>query len=125
MKQAYLEQLQELLHAMGGTHSLEDIKALIEDGMLQSFVEKETWVVTSVVNFPQTMVLDIFFVVGRQEDFEPLQKQIEKFAREIGATFMRVYARPGFEYLINRRGWRFGQGWQPGPRVFTKRLDLH
>ena len=125
MKKERLVQLQELLHDMGGTHSLEDIRALVENGIFQSFVEKETWVVTTIVEFPQAAVLDIFFVVGEQDDFEVLRQKIEEFARSQGVTFMRVYARPGFEYLINRRNWRFGQGWRPGPRVFTKRLDMH
>jgi hypothetical protein len=120
-----LVQLQELLHDMGGTHALEDIQALVENGIFQSFVEDQTWVVTTLVQFPQATVMDIFFVVGEQKDFEALEKRIEAFARDQGVTFMRVYARPGFEYLIERRKWRFGQGWRPGPRVFTKRLDMH
>jgi hypothetical protein len=125
MKKAYMTQLQELLHEMGGTHSLEDIHALIENGVFQSFVEKQTWVVTTTIAFPQATVMDIFFVVGDQEDFEVLEKQIETAARNQGVTFMRVYARKGFEYLIERRSWKFGKGWKPGPRVFTKRLDMH
>ena len=64
-------------------------------------------------------------VVGKAEDFEALEQQVEAFARNQGVTFMRVYARKGFEYLIDRRSWTFGQGWRPGPRVFTKRLDMH
>ena len=125
MKKERLTQLQELLHDMGGTHSLDDIRGLVENGVFQSFVEGETWVVTTIINFPQAMVMDIFFVVGEAKDFEALQKQIETFARDQGVTFMRVYARKGFEYLIDRRSWKFGHGWRPGPRVYTKRLDMH
>ena len=125
MKKPYMLQLQELLHEMGGTHTLEDIHALIENGIFQSFVEKQTWVVTTTIAFPQAMVMDIFLVVGDQDDFDPLEKQIEAAARDQGVTFMRVYARKGFEYLIERRSWKFGKGWKPGPRVFTKRLDMH
>ena len=125
MKKEYLQQLQELLHDMGGTHSLEDIRALIENGEMQSFVEGDTWAVTSVLQFPQTTVLDIFFIVGELKDFGTLQKKIEIFARDLGVTFMRVYGRPGFEYLIDRRNWVEGKGWRAGPRVYTKRLDMH
>ena len=125
MKKERLVQLQELLNDMGGTHSLDDIRGLVENGIFQSFVEGETWVVTTIINFPQAMVMDIFFVVGEAKDFEALQKQIETFARDQGVTFMRVYARKGFEYLIDRRSWKFGHGWRPGPRVYTKRLDMH
>ena len=120
-----LEELQELLHTMGGTHTLEDIQGLVENGIFQSFVVKDSWAVTTVVNFPQAMIVDVFFIVGSLEDFETLQTQIEKFARQIGATFLRVYGRPGFEYLIDRRNWGPGQGWRKGPRVYTRRLDLH
>jgi len=125
MKKPYMLQLQELLHEMGGTHTLEDIHALIENGVFQSFVEKQTWVVTTTIAFPQATVMDIFLVVGDQDDFDPLEKQIEAAARDQGVTFMRVYARKGFEYLIDRRSWKFGRGWKPGPRVYTKRLDMH
>jgi hypothetical protein len=125
VKKPYLEQLQELLHDMGGTHTLEDITDLIDSGSMQSFVSHETWVVTTLIVFPQATVLDIFLVVGEQKDFDVLEKQIMAFAREHGVTFLRVYARPGFEYLVKRRDWRFGKGWRPGPRVYTKRLDMH
>ena len=47
-----LQQLQELLHEMGGTHTLEDIQALLENGVFQSFVEEETWVVTTIDRLP-------------------------------------------------------------------------
>ena len=59
--------------------------------------------------------MDIFLVVGDQNDFEPLEKQIETFARDQGVTFMRVYARKGFEYLIDRRSWKFRQGLEARP----------
>ena len=125
MKKAYMQQLQELLEEIGGTHTYDDIVGLIETGAFQSFVEGDTWVVTALIAFPQATVLDIFLVVGDQKDFAVLEKQVEAFAREQAVTFLRVYARSGFEYLINRRDWRFGRGWKPGPRVFTKRLDTH
>jgi len=121
----YMVQLQELLLDMGGTHTLDDLKALIEDGAMQSFTEGDTWVVTVMIPFPQATVMDIFLVVGEQKDFEKLEEQIETFAREQGVTFLRVYARKGFEYLLDRRSWKFGKGWKPGPRVYTKRLDMH
>ena len=125
MKKTYLVQFQELLHDMGSTHTLEDVRALIEDGQMQSFTEGDTWVVTQMLPFPQATVMDIFFVVGEQKDFDVLQEKIETFARDKGVTFLRVYARKGFEYLIDRRSWKFGKGWRPGPRVYTKRLDMH
>src|SRR5215204_922354 len=123
MKRPYMQQLQELLHEMGGTHTYEDIHGLLDNGMLQSFAEGDTWVVTSIIHFPQAAVMDIFFVIGELKDFDVLEKKIETFARDQGVTFMRVYARKGFEYLIGRRSWQAGKGWRPGPRVFTKRLD--
>jgi len=125
MKKAYMTQLLELLQEMGGTHTYEDVRALIDNGVFQSFAENETWVVTNIIQFPQATVMDIFFVVGEAKDFEELEKKIEAVARDQGVTFMRVYARKGFEYLIDRRSWKFGKGWRPGPRVYTKRLDIH
>jgi len=120
-----MTQLQELLQEMGSTHTIEDLRALIEDGAFQSFSEGDTWVVTQMIPFPQATVMDIFFVVGEQKDFDVLEEKIETFARDKGVTFLRVYARKGFEYLIDRRSWKFGKGWRPGPRVYTKRLDMH
>jgi hypothetical protein len=120
-----LKELQALLHDMGGTHSLDDIRALIEMGELQSFGAGESWAVTTVIPFPQALVVDVFFIVGELKDFDELQKKIEELRQNIGATFMRVYGRPGFEYLIERRNWAPGQGWKKGPRVYTKRLNLH
>src|SRR3954452_17837183 len=84
-----LEELRELLHSMGGTHSLEDIQELVANGIFQSFVVKDSWAVTTVVNFPQAMIVDVFFIVGSLEDFEALQTQIERFDPDIWAAFLR------------------------------------
>lgn len=118
----YPEQLEALLRDMG-THSLEDVKALIADGQMQSWVEGDTWIVTHVLNFPQATVVEVFIGVGRMADIKVLEKKIEAWARSIGATVMRIYGRTGFWYLGARKN--MFPGWRQGPTLYFKRLDEH
>jgi hypothetical protein len=121
----YAEQLVQLLYDMGSTHTLDDIRALLEDGAMQSWTKGDTWAVTMVTVYPQASVLDIFIGIGVLDDLGELTKEIEAWARERGITFMRVYTRRGFRYLAQRRKWPIGNGWRQGPELYLKRLDTH
>lgn len=118
----YPEQLATLLADMG-THSLDDIKALIADGQMQSWVHGDTWLVTQVLPMPQATVVEIFIGIGRLADIEVLEPQITAWAKEQGATIMRIYGRTGYWYLGARK--KMFPGWRQGPTIFVKRLDEH
>jgi len=113
---ARLEQLQEALVGMGGTHTLDDIVDLIREGNMQSFVEGETWAITQIIQFPQRRVLEIFLVVGDMPEAEKLHDQIMAFAKEHECTLVRCFGRAGWAK------WALPRGWTNGQRIYMKEL---
>lgn len=108
--------LEKLLRIQGGLYDLEDILHEIAVGRMQSFVEGDTWIVTSVHDYPKKRVLFVEFVVGELSEALEARKQIERFAAEQGCAFIETKG---------RRGWHeFGieRGWMPVATVFRKEL---
>lgn len=111
-----LHQLERGLIEMGGTHTLPDIIKGISAGTLQSFVEGETWAVTTVIETPQKRICEVFLVVGDMPDAEKLHERVETFARAHGCQMMRCIARKGW------KRWAKPYGWTNGHTVYLKEL---
>jgi hypothetical protein len=111
-----LAQLQRGLLEMGGTHDLADIIKGISEGTLQSFVEGETWAVTTVIETPKKRICEVFLVVGDMEDAVRLHDTVEAFARAHGCNMLRTIARKGWSR------WAKPRGWTNGHTVYLKEL---
>lgn len=101
-----LAQVERALEQMGGTHSLQDILAFLEDGTMQSFAVGPTWAVTQVLDFPRKRVLEIFMIVGDFQDLQELFDALETFAKAKACDIIRAYGRPGWSKHSRPRGWR-------------------
>lgn len=110
-------QLQRALDDMGNTHSFEDIVALIEDGLMQSFAEGDTWAVTQIIDFPRKRVLEVFLVVGDMIDAEKLHDRVFEYAKGEGCDIVRAFGRRGFHRWAQERGWKNGQ------QIFIRELS--
>lgn len=109
-------QLARGLREMGGTHKLSDILDGIKTGRLQSFVEGETWAVTTIIETPQKRICEVFLVVGDMPDAEKLHDTVEAFARTHGCHMLRCIARKGWQR------WAKPRGWTNGHTVYLKEL---
>lgn len=112
-----LQLLRRALKAGGDTHTVEDILQEISGGKKQSFVHGSTWAITQVLDFPRKRVLELFMVVGKGCELSLLEEDIIKFAREIGADFIRTQGRPGWRKHAKAMGWEHTHS------VFVKRID--
>jgi hypothetical protein len=100
-----LRQLEKALQLMGGTHSLNDILALIETGNMQSFTHGSSWALTQVFEMPRKKVCEIFLAMGEIGELKELHAQILAFARERGCTLIRATAREGWREVARELGW--------------------
>ena len=104
-----LDQLRKALTAAGDTHDLADILDLIETGGMQSFVWRESWAITRLVQCPRKLIVEVFLVVGDDEDMPELEGMVRRFANHHGATMIRAMGREGWARRAPERGWKVGQ----------------
>lgn len=106
----------KMLAENGGFYEFADILDHIERGMMQSFVQGDTWVVTQINEFPRRKALEVVFVVGNLSDLAAAEEQVTKFAHEIGAELLMTAGRKGF----NRKHL---PGWIPTSTNFVRLFD--
>lgn len=101
-------ELQRQLAREGGLYTVEDVVDLIKRGHMQGFVEKDTWVITEILEFPRKRVLALNFIVGNEEDFDVLHEQVIAFAREHGCEMLWGRGREGWiRRIIEKFGWEY------------------
>lgn len=103
---AMLVKMSRALREGGGTHTLQDLLDEIKAGTKQSFAYGSTWAITQVLDFPRKRVLELFMVVGVGCELAILEEQIVKFAKEVGADFIRTQGRKGWKHRAKEMGWK-------------------
>lgn len=89
-----------------GTHSEDDILAMICAGKLRLWTNGTSGVVTEIIQYPQKRVLNWFLVGGDLiREVAPLIPQIEAFAREKGCNRVQGLA------TLGKNGEDRGPGW--------------
>lgn len=94
-----------LLAREGNLYSFDDIMSSIQSGDMQGFTDGETWVVTSVVEYPQKKVLHVLYVLGNLDGVKALEPRIIEFAKNLGATMMMASGRLGWLKRVPM-GWK-------------------
>jgi hypothetical protein len=102
----YQEKLARVLDRMGGLYTLDDILTRIGDGRMQTFVERDSWLITQVVDFPRARQLQFVAMVGDLDDIDPLQAQALDYADKANAGLISAYGRRGWIEHARERGWR-------------------
>jgi hypothetical protein len=105
LSSALHKKLARALRQQGDLFDLEDILADIDNGKKQSFYSNDTWVVTSVHDYPKGRILFVELIVGTIQDHEEINKQLHDFAREHGCKFIDGFGRGGWVDLLTKLGW--------------------
>ena len=113
-----MEKLQKALDYMGGTHTMEDIARICEEGKARAWIEDESVVIVEILDFPQQRVANFWLAAGDMETCLRIARRAEKHYRELGCT------RATF---TGRRGWLKSplvteDGWRPTLQSFDKEL---
>lgn len=105
-----------LEHA-GGTHTMDDVRDLIDEGRLQLWPGERSAVVTEIVEYPRAKDLHFFLAGGDMDEMRRMRPVIEQWGAAMGCT--RVT-------LAGRRGWARsflgGEGYQERWTVMVKEM---
>lgn len=105
-----------LAHA-GRTHTLEDVRALVDAGEARLWTGERSAVVTVVEEDPCERRLLVWLAGGDlSELLDGLRPRIEAWARANGCRRMLVIGRPGWERALAR------DGYAPLARLIAKEL---
>jgi hypothetical protein len=88
------------------THSVEDVKRLLANGMMQAVFSDSACIITQIVDFPQKRVLDVFMCVG--DDLmavKALKPQLMALAKEHKVDMGRAFVRGGLVRPWMAMGW--------------------
>lgn len=119
---AHRQQIESALAYSGGTHTYEDVQAAVEAGDLQYWPGPRSVVITEIMQYPQTRVLNFFLAgaeTGHLAELEAMYPEIEKWGRTQGCTVAVMSGRKGWERSFLTRK----EGWEPKLVFFEKQLN--
>jgi hypothetical protein len=93
-----------LAHA-GGFYTLGEVVQAAREGQAQIWERGDTVVVTELLRFPRTSVMNYWLVAGNREDFRALHPELEAWARRQGATRAQGFGRSGWARLTQPYGY--------------------
>jgi hypothetical protein len=112
MKHVITDQLMERyvnrwIRDYDSVYTFADVMEAIQAGHMQSHVFGNTWVLTSIHEYPQKTTAHIDLVVGGIHDAIAAEPAVCDWAREQGATLITGSGRPGWDPLRSKvSGWR-------------------
>lgn len=85
----------------GDTHSVEDVIASLKSGELQAFYNDDGMIMTTLAEYPQKKVLEVFMALGSQEAIAELfTNEVIPHGEAVGADYARAMVRPGLVDLF-------------------------
>lgn len=98
-------------------YTFNDVMECIEKGQMQSHVFGNTWVLTSIHDFPQRKTVHIDLVVGELFDAIAAEPAVCKWAKGVRADLITGSGRPGWDPFRSKVS-----GWQVKGRLYSKDL---
>lgn len=98
--------LLKALDVAGKTHAPEDVARAVEEGRMQAWNNGDSLVITEVLGFPRTQVLNVFLAVGNLDEVTGLIPEMMAFGREHGCTKIRMQGRRGWARVLPKLGWK-------------------
>lgn len=103
---AYRPQIEAALAYSGGTHTFEDIRAMVAEGRLQFWPGPHSVGITEIQATPQRRTLNIFLAGGDAAELEALLPAVIEWAKTQGCTHGLMIGRRGWERtFLTRTGW--------------------
>lgn len=99
--------ISDALEYADGTHTLDDVRALLDEGSLQLWPGAASAVVTQLIQTPRQKLLHFFLVGGNMDELKRLYPIILDWGRANGCTRATLSGRKGWErtFLTREEGW--------------------
>lgn len=99
--------LERVLARTGGGVTLRHVRAMCAEKLAQRWVADDgSVVVTQIIDEPGQTVLGIWLAEGQMAGCMECLDKIEAYARQIGASVVRVTGRAGWVRQLEPRGYR-------------------
>lgn len=109
--------IERALEHADGSHSYQDIRDLVEKGLLQFWPGPASVVVTEIIAYPKYRVLNFFLAGGNLSELEVMYPAIEAWGAAQGCDRAVLTGRKGWERTFLAR-----KNWQPTLVVYEKTL---
>lgn len=86
--------------ALDGTHTIEDVRAEIENGTAQFWPMPKSAAVTLVQDYPRGRVLRVWLAGGDLEDLRKHLVVLDNYGREQGCCAIELEGRKGWERVL-------------------------
>ena len=97
--------LQNALDHGGGTHSVEDVLALIMAGEAQIWIEDHAVLVSQIHDTPNHREIHFWLAGGTLDEVIRLSNKVMDWGREQGCTVATLTGRRGWEKVLKTEGW--------------------
>ena len=101
------DQINDALQYAEGTHTFDDVAAMIMNGRLVFIPMEDAFYVVEVVEYPRKKVLNIFLAGGELRTVLTSVKEIEHVAKNAGCSAVTLSGRRGWEKYAKECGWRY------------------
>ena len=91
--------MERWLRANDNCYTFDDVMKGIEKGQFQTHLFGDTWVLTSIHDWPQRRSVHIDLVVGHLQESLKVEPEVCNWARSVGANLITGSGRPGWDPL--------------------------
>lgn len=98
--------IEAALERSGGTHTFEDVKTAIEQGLMQLWPTPGGCIVTEIIDYPRKRVLNVFLGSGELEQILDMHASVEAWARAQGCVSLVMSGRWGWKRVLPKHGWK-------------------
>lgn len=96
----------DALEFTGGTHTLDDIVAMIVSGRLHWWPLENSFMITEVVSYPQAKHLNVFLAGGDLNEIKLMNEALKNTALTLGCECVILSGRRGWVKALSDIGWK-------------------
>lgn len=100
-----IRRFNKALEVAGGYHTISDVQERCVDGRCQSFQHEDGVIVTELLEYPNTRVMNVVLAAGDMNDVLTAQQEMIKFAKQHGCDKIIMRGRKGWRRVLKHHGW--------------------
>lgn len=99
------EAMLKAIERCDGTHTEDDVLAMLLQGRLKLLREGRSGVVVEVVEYPRLKALHCFLGAGNMDEILRIEERLPALARSLGCSRVTLCGRHGWAKVLPNRGW--------------------
>ena len=102
----YRELIEAALDYGGGTHTFEDVVAMVAEGRAQLWPAPRGVAITEIIVYPRKRVLHIWLASGEMDQLLDMIDSAEQWGRTRGCTSLTMSGRIGWQRVLDKHGFK-------------------